>query len=708
MYFLQSLVVLALVVATIYFTLSALLEIFAMANSGAPQKLIHTWPERANAVLRMVFGEKKLLDDRLYGFMHFWYLYGFLILAIGHMELVFFGLSRFLQTFDISPFLYRNFLPSSATHLYEFSQDFMAFGVVIVVSIALYKRLNGKVARLLPRSKDAEIILWFIGVLYLTFFMFVGTETMLRMNSGELSQTWHWYLPISSTIALLFGSSGGRFANFFNNISWWAHLCVFLGFAIYIPRSKHLHLVAAGPNIYFRHFDAVAKPERIDFETAKKFGASKVTDLPWKSLLDTFACTECRRCDSVCPAVLTGKPLQPKKVLHDIKINLRYENWSEIKQHRDRFGKVLPEQEKAAEELKLKVALINREKQASNKDGSYNSHGQVHLDEIWSCTTCAACVDACPVLIDSVPTSLIDMRRNLVLMEASDYPKELNSAFKGLENQANPWGVGPDKRTDWTAGLDVSVLGEMGDKKVEYLFYVGCAGATDDRAKKIQQAFVKILKKCNVDFAILGSEEKCCGDPARRMGNEYVYDMLVQENLATLKKYNITKIFTACPHCFNQLKNEYKDYGLEISVQHHSELIAQLFADGKISFDAKNEASELITFHDPCYLGRYNNQYDAPRDILSSCPSVNTCEMEMSKRKSFCCGAGGARMFMEEHLGKRINHARCDQALATGASTIATACPFCMTMINDAVKDKGMEKEFEVKDIAEVVVDKLV
>ena len=699
MYFLQSFIVLSLVLITIYLTSSALLNIFAMVNSGISEKITHKWTKRISTVLHMVFAEKKLLDDKSYGLMHFWYLYGFLILSIGHMELVFFGLSRFLQTFNIKPFLYKNFFPTWLIHIYEFSQDFMAFGVIIVVIIALYKRISGKVKRLQPRSKDAEIILFFIGILYLTFFLLTSTETIIHFNNNELPNNWIWHLPISSNIALFFYNINYKTIVIFNYIGWWSHLCIFLCFSIYIPRSKHLHLIAAGPNIYFRHFNNIAKPSRINFEKSEKFGVSKVIEFSWKSLLDTFACTECRRCDAVCPATLTNKPLQPKKILNDIKINLKYENWNKIKQNRNIFGKHLAGEEKAIEEFKAKTNLIN-------KDSLYNSSGQIHLDELWSCTTCAACIDVCPVLIDSVPTNIISLRRNLVLMEASDYPKELNLAFKGLENQANPWGVGLSKRTDWIQNLEVPIISKLNGKKVDYLFYVGCAGATDDKAKRIQQSFIKILKKCNINFAILGNEEKCCGDPARRMGNEYIYDNLVKENINIFKKYNISKIFTTCPHCFNQLKNEYKDYGLKISVQHHSELIEQLFNDGKISTNNKNKANQLTTFHDPCYLGRYNNQYNAPRNILSSC-NVNICEMKMSKQKSFCCGAGGGRMFMEEKIGKRINISRTEQAITTGAKTIATACPFCMIMINDAIKDKNMEEKISVKDIAEIVASKI-
>lgn len=714
MFIVQSLIVLSLVLLCVGLSLAALQQIVAMINAGAPEALQNAPSQRISSVLTMVFGQKKVLEDKRYGSMHFWYLYGFLILGLGHLEVVLFGLTRFVESFGWQPFMYRNFLPAWVIHLYEFSQDFMATGVVVVVTIALYLRIFGKVKRLKPRSADAETILTLIGLLYITFFIFVGTETTIRMHDDELTRQWLWYLPVSSLIALATENVRLLPLEILNQAGWWAHLSVFLGFAVYIPRSKHMHLLAAGPNIYFRHFGAVAKPSMIDFEKAEKFGVDRVQDLPWKSLLDTFACTECGRCNEVCPAHITQKPLQPKKVLHDIKMNLRAHNWPEIKQYRDAFGRPLSTEKFAEEQaLEQKLPLINREHIEHNNSsridekGGYDTHDQIHLDEIWACTTCAACVEVCPVLIDSVPTSLIALRRNLVQMEAKDYPSELNSAFRGMENQANPWGVGADKRTEWAHELDVPLMSDNQDREVEYLFWVGCAGATDDRAKKIQQALVRILKAASVDFAIMGCDEKCSGDPARRMGNEYLYDMLAKENVATLQQLKFKKIFATCPHCFNQLKNEYQDLGGHFSVQHHTELIAELLKDKRIPLKTKMEIEETITFHDPCYLGRYNNQYDAPREALLALGNVTLSEMSLTKNKSMCCGAGGGRMFMEEPIGRRINHVRVEQAQATGAQTIATGCPFCMTMISDGVKDKSLEENIQVKDLAEIVAERI-
>ena len=326
------------------------------------------------------------------------------------------------------------------------------------------------------------------------------------MQAGLISNSWHWYIPISSIAAdiLFFFNFSDLTINLINQTCWWSHLVIFLGFAVYIPNSKHMHLVAAGPNIYFRHFDTIGKPKTIDFENDEIFGVSKVTQFSWKGLLDTFACTECGRCDAVCPATLTKKPLQPQKVLLDIKENLRYKNWNEIKKYRDKWGNINEKDKEKEIEFSPKTSLISREKITANdtskvfESGKYKIDGQIHIDEIWACTSCGACIDACPVLIDSVPNNLIQLRQNLVMMEAQDYPKELNTAFKGLENQSNPWGMGADKREEWCDGLDVPKIYENKDKEVEYLFWVGCAGATDDKAKKVQKALVKNFKssKC--------------------------------------------------------------------------------------------------------------------------------------------------------------------------------------------------------------------
>jgi Fe-S oxidoreductase len=723
----KSVIVLAMVLFAIYFAGTRFRRLFAMINSGKDEKLTDNPGQRIMYVVSLVFGHKKVLEDPISGFFHFFFLYGFFTLGIGHTELAIHGLTAFFTQFQMSPFLYENFLPEALTHIYHFTQDTMAFAVVFFSMVALLRRWSGKVERLMPRSMDAELILWFIIALYVTFFIFVGADNASRMANETLSPQWHGYIPFSSLLALGLMNLPAGALSLIYEFGFYSHLFFFLAFGCYIPVSKHMHLVFAGPNIYFlKKDDPVGLPPKIDFmdETLEKYGIDRVTEYSWKTLLDTFACTECGRCNSVCPAHTTGKPLQPKKVLHDLKVNLRYKNFEEIETFRDKWGRPVPDKAEAEGAWEPKVPLINRDEidhddaaQVSEAGKYLQVDGQVHLDELWGCTTCGACVDACPVLIDSVPGSLIALRQNLVMMEA-DFPEELTAAFKGLENQGNPWGVGQDKRADWTEELEVRTMAEVKEEnaelEVDYLFWVGCAGSTDDRAKKTQKALVRILKASGVDFAILGCEEKCTGDPARRMGNEYVFDMLAQENVATLEQYRFKKIFTTCPHCFNSLANEYPEYGAQYSVQHHTELLQELLKDKRIPLSTKAELKEHITFHDPCYLSRYNQKTEESREVLEELPGVTLSEMDRNKSKSFCCGAGGGRMWMEEPIGKRVNVERTEEALVTlgrkgsdEKKTIAVGCPFCMTMITDGTKALNEEDNVNVRDIAEVIADRL-
>lgn len=712
-----SAVTLLLLVGAAVFATPKFLRIAALMRSGRDEKLTDNPGERIGKVVSLVFGHKKVLEDPWAGFMHAFFLYGFFILGIGHMELVFTGLTYFGKSFGWQPFLYEHFLPAPLTHAYHFSQDFMAGAVVFMSAVALLRRWSGKVERLTPRSLDAEIILYFIFFLYVTFFVFVGSGFALRMQAGELTSGFHGFAPFSSLAAGAFVNLDPAALNVVHWIGFWSHMAIFLGFGCYVPMSKHMHLVFAGPNIYFHKKDPWGLPPGVpvDFETAEKYGVDRVNEYSWKTLLDTFACTECGRCNAVCPADYTGKPLKPKKVLHDIKGNLRApENEKALLALRDRFGRVLKGKEEEAQGLEMPLPLILKDEVDKSKvreDGAYTfEEGQIHTDTIWACTTCAACIDACPVLIDSVPGSLIGLRQHLVMME-SDFPQELTAAFKGLENQGNPWGVGADKREDWAKDLGVKTFAEIEaeeeGREVEYMFWVGCAGATDDRAKKTQKALVKVLKSANVDFAILGCEETCTGDPARRLGNEYVWDTLARQNVETIKSKKFKKIFTACPHCFNSIKNEYQAVGGDDwQVQHHTELLFELLRDKRIPLDKKKQIEEHVTYHDPCYLGRYNRVFDEPREALVQL-GVKTSEMEFSGRKSMCCGAGGGRMFMEEHIGDRINVTRTEQAIATGATTVAVGCPFCMTMITDGTKAKDVEDDIKVKDIAELIAERL-
>lgn len=723
-----------------------LLRIARMVNTGVHKEPVSDFiASRIKMVLQVVFGQSKVLEDRVIGVLHIFFMYGFLVLGIGHVEIVIEGLTYFMKIWGYEPFLYER-IPglghdSWLIRFYHITQDVFALLTLVAVSGALYRRLSGRHARLMPRSMDAEIILFLEASLELSYFIFNGTFHLVHND-----YIWHfdWSQPFTSLAAYPWTMMTSMpTVDFWYFFGWWIHVFIFCTFGCYIPHSKHMHLVFAGPNTYmfrkgpyaWRQPEVAAaertkKPEQraparglppaIDFETAEEYGLSRFTQLPIQTLLNGVACTECGRCNAVCPAHLTHKPLKPKKVMRDIKRNM-LKNGGAVLGQRNLIGLPVEANKEAEAALELFPFIsridVDHEDPAQVRllDGEYlDVDGSIHVDEAWACTTCGACVDVCPVLIDSVPGTLIGIRQQLVMTEG-DMPAEVTNTMKNIERRGNPWGLGQDKRMDWAEGLDVPVFADIAaetpEREVEYLFWVGCAGSTDDNAKKVQQALVKILKASNVDFAVLGCEEKCTGDPARRLGNEMLFNQLAQENIEVMKQYKFKKIFTTCPHCFNSLKKEYGEFGVDYSVQHHTELLQELLADKRIPIDTKKQLEEEVTFHDPCYLGRYNKQYDAPREVLYAIgggrESTKIKEMERNKEKSFCCGAGGGRMFLEEHIGDRVNVARTEQAMATGAKTIAVGCPFCKSMIIDGTKTKEVEDNIKVRDVAELLAERL-
>jgi len=389
-------------------------------------------------------------------------------------------------------------------------------------------------------------------------------------------------------------------------------------------------------------------------------------------VLDGYSCTECGRCTSVCPANTVGKSLSPREII----VNIR-------------------------QRTKDKAPLLAKGINEGEQFEKTLVHNYISDLELWQCTTCMACVQECPVMIEHID-SIVDFRRNLVLTE-SQFPSGLNNVFKSLETNFTPWAFSSAERADWAEGLDVKTM--QNDPNCEYLFWVGCAGSFDDRYKKVSRALAKLMQKANIEFRILGIEEKCNGDTARRLGNEYIAQMLIMENVETLNKYNVKKIVTACPHCYHSLKNEYKQFDGNFDVIHHSELIKNLIEDGRITL--KENGKSKITYHDSCYLGRYNNIYNEPRKSLQHIKGIDLIEMNRNKDKGFCCGAGGGRMFLEDEEGGRVNEERTKEAIETGADTIVSACPFCMTMMTDGVKHFEKSDEVAVKDIAEIVLENL-
>jgi Fe-S oxidoreductase len=481
---------------------------------------------------------------------------------------------------------------------------------------------------------------------------------------------WVAWSPVGWLFSQVFSGLSDANQILLHRLFWRLHLFLVLAFIAFIPYSRMLHIVTGPANVYMRSLSPKGElPPIRDFETAETFGASKVEELSRKQLFDLDACTRCGRCLDHCPGAVSGKPLAPKK------------NWDTLRVHLE---------EKAA----LKRKGVDPYGEGQTKligDG-------VSEDVIWSCTTCLACAMVCPVFIPCVD-KFVEMRRYLVLME-SNFPQEVQLVFRNMENNSNPWGVGSGLRADWAKGLEVKTMAE--DSEVDLLFFVGCAGSFDDRNKKVATSLVKILKASGVKFSILGTEEGCCGDSARRIGNEYLYQTLVQTNIEVFKSYGVKKIMTICPHCFNTLKNEYPQFGGQYEVMHYTHFVADALGSGRLKLTKPLE--KVITYHDSCYLGRANEVYEEPRRIIRAIPGLKLVEMERNHIRSFCCGAGGGRMWMEEKLGTRINQLRTEQALQTKANWVGTACPYCLTMLGDGIKEKGLEETMAAWDLSELVV----
>ncbi|HEV2428077.1 MAG TPA: (Fe-S)-binding protein, partial [Acidimicrobiales bacterium] len=635
-----------------------------------------------------VAGQRKLLAWTVPGVAHFFTMWGFTILLATIVEA--YG-SLFDRDFHIPLIGTDNWL--------AFLEDFFATAVLVALAVFAVIRLVNA-----PKRRDREsrfygshtdaawMVLGLIALVVVTLLVYRGAQIntghfpFMRPQSG-----WFGYAPgsvayyqhaaspwafASLAVAHLFGPLGIGHNSVIEAEFLIANVSVIAGFLVFVSYSKHLHIFLAPINVAFsrrpRALGGLDKTPTMDMEQVTEdtvFGAGHVEDFTWKQMLDFATCTECGRCQSVCPAWTTGKPLSPKLLVMGLRDNM--------------------------------FAAADRLLSGTGPgDAPTLVPGTIEPDVLWSCTTCGSCVEQCPVDIEHID-AIIDMRRYEVLME-SRFPSEAGLMLRNMENQGDPWGLGAAKRTEWTARLDFEVRvvdGAIPDD-VEYLYWVGCAGALDERARKQVESTARMLHRAGVTFAILGPREACTGDPARRFGNEYLFQEMAKANVATLHEVGARKIIASCPHCFNTLKNEYPALGGQFELVHHSELLSHLVASGRLTPGVNFTAT--VTYHDPCYLGRHNRIFDPPRDVLSAVPGVDQVEMHRHRERGFCCGAGGARMWMEESIGKRVNVERVEEALGTGADVVSTACPFCMIMLDDAVKSQGRD-DVEVLDVSQVV-----
>jgi Fe-S oxidoreductase/nitrate reductase gamma subunit len=608
--------------------------------------------ERVWSFVKYVLGQRKVIAEPS-GIAHFFIFWGFIVLVFGDLDFL---------TYHVTHWHF----PWAKSPVYMFLQELFSLCVFVAIVIGLIRRYVLRPMRV-EASFEGGFILGLIGTIVVTYWVTTGADFLLEGDNPG------WASPVASLFSRWFSGLPHASLVAIQEVFFWLHALAIMTFLVFIPRSKHLHMIGAMFNWYFRRLDPPGKLRKLDLEdeSVEEFGVGHIHQFTWKQLLDGYACTECGRCHISCPATLSGKPLSPKYLILKMKEHL-------VEQGPGMLAQVAA----GAEELQTP---------------SLFEAGVFTEDEVWACTTCRACEEACPVANEHVQ-DIIDMRRYLVLTEGRTSP-EVAKVFANLERQSNEWGINRRERGAWAKGLPVKTMAEV-EGKAEYLYFVGTAASFDQRNQKIAQAFAKLLLAAGVDFAILGDEEESDGDSARRLGNEFLYQELVQRNIEIFQAYGVKKIITTDPHAYNTFKNEYPDFGFEAEVYHATEILARLIQEGKLK--PVHPIEKTITYHDSCYLGRYNDIYDPPRFILESIPGVKLVEMERSRNKSMCCGAGGGGMFKEES-GTRINVMRAQQALDTGAEIVGTACPYCMTMMIDGTKANGAEEKMSTYDVIELL-----
>jgi Fe-S oxidoreductase/nitrate reductase gamma subunit len=617
--------------------------------------------ERVKTLVSVALGHARFWREGYPGTMHFLILWGTLFVFLG-------------KGIRIISLLTGLTVPPQG--IYLFASSISEIGGALILfggGMAVVRRFILKPSRLDSKPDDHLKYLW-VFVILLTGYLIKGYR--LALVGGALPTDSFSWAPISSTLSrfmLVLPSEA------LNELLFWHRVLIhaipaiaFFGYMVF-SRSSLEHIYLSALNVFYRSLKPKGAIRPIpNFEEAESYGVSEIKEFTWKQLLDLEACTRCGRCQDNCPAHLSEKPLSPKKVIQDLRTHLLTKG-----------GNIIPTNISSNGQPEFEPTPLV---------------GQViSEDTLWSCTACLNCYEQCPVFISGFD-KIIDMRRSIVLME-SRFPNELKEVFRGMERKSNPWSVEKGQRADWAQALGVKTLAET--PEVDWLYFPGCFKGFDDRNKKVAMALVKILQRMGVSFGILGPEEGCCGDPARRMGNEYLYSTLVEKNLETFERYKVKKVLTTCPHCYNTLKNEYPQFGGNLEVVHQTEFLKSLLDQKKMALH--NGSPLTVTYHDSCYLGRYNQIYKPQREILKAIPGVTLKEMERSHDRSFCCGGGGGRMWMEEHLGKRINEMRVDQALALHPDVIATACPYCLTMLEDGLKARGKDDSVKVYDIAELL-----
>jgi Fe-S oxidoreductase/nitrate reductase gamma subunit len=657
----QRWVILLLLLVTAGWFAFRCLRLVETLRVGEPIERFDRPTQRLRGIAEHVVAHRRMFRNRYSGVLHFVIFWGFVVL-----------LAAIFQAFaaGILPEVRATGFPLNGP--LALLEDIFGVLVLAGVVLALLNRLLIR-PRQFDQSNEADAYI-ILGLIASIMVGMLGQNAFQSALGGDSFAGWR---PVTGSLAALIRQAGwlpaaAPLARAF----YWVHILGVLVFLVYLPGSKHLHIFTAIPNIYLRNLNPIgALPANADLEHATHFGSSRPEHFTWKGLLDLYTCTECGRCQEQCPAYLTDKPLNPKMVI----VNLR-NHVVALAKRGDLGGP--PAQEAAATQTTAAAPVKPM------------IGGAVTEDTLWACTACGACMAECPVLIEHVP-AIVEMRRSLV-MEESRFPKQAETALRNIETAGNPYGLPKSQRADWAQGLGLRTLAEH--PQAEYVYFAGCAASYDDANRQVARALVGLLQRAQVDFAILGTAETCNGDPARRIGNEYLFQQQAQAGIAALNGHTARKVIVTCPHCFNTLANEYPQFGGHYTVVHHTQLLAELVAQGRLQ--PQEPLAGAVTYHDSCYLGRWNGIYEAPREVLAAIPQLELREMERNRVRGFCCGAGGGRMWMEEDLGSRINHCRAEQALATGAGGIATACPFCLTMLTEGVGAQAAGERPRVADVA--------